>query len=938
MDAIVLVLGVLAAYRLWQQFQIGYCLKEVAEFGLCKYRRDAVGVVVLFGVLIIVTLFVLKKKCAWIVSYDVASCIFPKNLAKSSSCHENKASQARSEKELVDSKSGKMEETTAQETVMPAESMSASNTKTGAIAASIEKSSMTPPHVGEQQIRYRKWRRSSSAFSVGFQEQVSCVESVEGTGIQQLSSNGYVRSSRSTSLRRKKSEVPSEINVRSDASNLTIDVDTSHINKTSSVVPDSESHSSSPPLHLLKRSIIHSKTPVGTTTPLSSIDVSPLQSPAFEEEETHQAGDGSESPPRLTSYQDVKHAESSRKRSSTAEAVNEGTGSHAMATCSEREKKPSYHRHKEGSGKNFMVSVFTGPWNAMNRAARGIIRHSKNHRKRSRKAYSDPLVGLKICLDDTSSPDEISMGTHGEAYQKTTSMIGSAEMSGHSLDGFVLGVMTIPICLASFILLMLQTQELPSLQNDAIDAGPLPYMLILLDCALLSSLHQAMSAVMVSLGFGSFYQRVLVIVLAIGGSRQPLLSAWTMAVHQVFLTIMHQVSHFREGELCMMTQAFSLWTVDALLCTIFTTTRSDGWSRVFPVPPQRSIRFFVAQLGLIGLVASRLVLSSLELIWVRWHAWKQRRSATFTRPMSKSSPPSKPLPPIAACIVLIAGMIVTISWWMEVLMQGECPILWITRQVFYSTNSFTRVGLCFYWVLVLALSLPFIPYAVKRFKLRRHVSRKLFHFIALVMFLPAVIFDPEFLSIAIGVALGFMILLEFLPDVMTATVRSYYKLFLDHNDCQDLAVTHIALLFGCALPLWLTDGTGATTCSPFPLNGPSLSSSGILVLGIGDSASALIGSTYGRWRWIKATNHHRTVEGSIAMFISLLMAFALFHEFTTSNIAVNCPGLGFTCPLRLSSLLLPVGTVVILEAFSTELDNIVLPPYAFASLVLLLLS
>ncbi len=922
MDEIVLGLGVLAAWRLWQQFQTDYCLREAAEFGPCKYHHEAREAVLLFCLLIIVTLVVVKAD-KWVraVSYDVGSCISSNCVAKLSLCHENTESQERIEKELADSRNDEsIEETTGHETVMNAESIAASNTRTGAIAASIEESSIMP-HV-EVQLPHRRLKHSNSSSSLGPQRRILCQKSAEGIGVQQMSNNSQVRSSRTTCSRCKKNKNLSEMPVQSESSFLNLDVDTARINKPSSAIPDSGSQS-------------------------SSSDISPLQSPAFKEQEMQHASAGSESP-RPTSFLDVRHAESSQKRY-TGQVVKDGTDNHAMAVCSERERLP-HHRRKEGGGKNFMAFVFTGPWNAMNRAAKGIWRHSsaggrlKHQRKQSRKACIDLLEDLKIGLAEVSNLGERPMSNRGEAFQKIgrrkLNMNGSDETSGQSLDGFALAVMTIPICLASFILLMLQTQQPPSLPNDAPAAGHLPYVFVLLECALLSSLHQAISTAMLPLGLGSFSERALVIVLAIGVAKQPLLCAWTMAIHQVLLTIMHHVGHFQDGELWMITQAFSLWTVDALLCTAFTIlspTSSDEWSRVFPIPPRRSKHFFVIQSGIIGLVASRIVLASMELIWMWWHAWQQRRASTFTRPIPRSSPPATSLPLIVVCVVLLAGIMVTICWWMEVLMEGESPILWIVRQVFYSTFTSVRVGLCLYWVLLMALFLPFIPWAVERFKLQRIVARKLFHFLALAMFLPAVILDPEFLSFAIGVAIGFVILLEFLPDVMVSMVRSYYKSFLDHNDSQKLAVTHIALLFGCVIPLWLTEGAGATACSPFPLHGPFLSASGILVLGIGDSVSALIGSTYGRWRWTRAANH-RTVEGSVAMFISLLMAFTLLQEFTTPNIAVNCPGLDSTCPLGSSYLLLPVGIVVILEAFSTELDNIVLPPYAFASLVLLLLG
>eukprot|EP01084_Bolivina_argentea_P258188 435176_1 len=928
MDELALGLGVLAIWRLWEQFQTEYCLREAhTHIVICKYRDEALRAVFLFGFLIVITLVVVKAE-KWVrgVSYNVCSCISPSHLAKTP-CHDSK-SQAGIEKELVDSRNVNMEEATGQKSVMHAESMAASNTRTDVISAALEESSMTSNMEEQLSCRGCKPKRSHSASSVEVlqQQQGLSMKSAEGTGLQQLFNNLQVRSSRSNILRGKRNEITYELPAHS---------------KSSSSIDVNNAHPSISPVRSHQGYSTH-KPPTVSSTSVSPIDIPPLISPACEEQEAQHTNvvRGFHRPRSLT---DVRHEEPSHSQKLyTGDVVKDGTDNHAKVTCSEIER-PSHHRHKGSGGKHLLASVFTGPWYVMNRAAKGIWHHSgkHHHRKRREKPCCDPLEKLKIGLDKNTERPLIN---HGESFEKTgggkISTIGSDQTSEQSLDGFALGVMTVPICLASFILLMVQTHQPSYLPNGAPDDSPLPYVMILFECSLISSLHQVIAAVMLPLGLGFFSLWALIIALAIGIAQQPLLCAWTMAIHQVFLTIMDQVQHFRKAELCMITQAFALWTVDALLCTAFATlssTASDKWSKVFPIPPKRSNHFFIVQSGLIGLIASRTMLASVELIWMQWNAWQKRRAATFTRQVQSSNPPATALPPIAVCIVLLTGMTVTVCWWMEVLIEEESPILWIGRQVFDSTYSYVRIGLCLYWVLVMALCLPFIPWVVERFKLRRIVARKLFHFIALAMFLPAVIFDSEFLSIAIGVALGFIILLEFLPGVMVTMVQSYYSLFLDHNDSHELAVTHIALLFGCALPLWLTEGAGATTCSPFPLNGPFLSASGILVLGIGDSASALIGSTYGRWSWAWAINN-RTIEGSVAMFISLLMAFILLSEFTTSNAAVNCPGLGSTCPLGLSTLLLPVGIVVILEALTTELDNIILPPYAFSSLVLLLLS
>lgn len=114
------------------------------------------------------------------------------------------------------------------------------------------------------------------------------------------------------------------------------------------------------------------------------------------------------------------------------------------------------------------------------------------------------------------------------------------------------------------------------------------------------------------------------------------------------------------------------------------------------------------------------------------------------------------------------------------------------------------------WVLALALGVPLAPKLSTRFSLLRSktASRKVFHVLATAMFVPALIApERDFLSVALGVALGVMLALEFLrcagcPPV-AAVLNGYYGRFLDARDGGVVVVTHLFLLLGCAVPVWL---------------------------------------------------------------------------------------------------------------------------------------
>ena len=111
------------------------------------------------------------------------------------------------------------------------------------------------------------------------------------------------------------------------------------------------------------------------------------------------------------------------------------------------------------------------------------------------------------------------------------------------------------------------------------------------------------------------------------------------------------------------------------------------------------------------------------------------------------------------------------------------------------------------WVLALAVGVPLVPWLSRRLALSKTSSRKLFHALATAMFLPAIGLEREFLSLALGAALGVLLATEFLrcagcPPV-AAPLDRYYGEFLDARDGGCVVVTHLFLLLGCAIPVWL---------------------------------------------------------------------------------------------------------------------------------------
>ena len=170
-----------------------------------------------------------------------------------------------------------------------------------------------------------------------------------------------------------------------------------------------------------------------------------------------------------------------------------------------------------------------------------------------------------------------------------------------------------------------------------------------------------------------------------------------------------------------------------------------------------------------------------------------------------------------------------------------------------------------------------------------------------------------------------------------------------------LELSHISLLFGCAAPIWLY--TLLLILIPYSSTSSNNSSSnyyihtitpeqilllsimpyvGLVTLGIGDAAAAVIGKLYGSYYWhyliLTGSNNRslyqknkRTIEGSLACLTSMsIYAFiVLYYEYMK---LYEYHPISILVLFNVATVLLWVLFIVtIVEAWTLENDNIILP-------------
>ncbi|KAK1266371.1 hypothetical protein QJS04_geneDACA000202 [Acorus gramineus] len=230
-----------------------------------------------------------------------------------------------------------------------------------------------------------------------------------------------------------------------------------------------------------------------------------------------------------------------------------------------------------------------------------------------------------------------------------------------------------------------------------------------------------------------------------------------------------------------------------------------------------------------------------------------------------------------------------------------------------------RLSLCIFWMLVICASILCFYKISKDDKTERILLRKYYHLVAVLMFVPALAFQPEFLDLAFGAALAVFLTLEIIRVwriwPLGQLVHQFMNAFTDHRDSDILIVSHFSLLLGCALPEWLSLRYNDRPLAPF---------AGILSLGIGDTMASMVGHKYGVLRWSKTGR--KTIEGTVAGIASVLaVCFVLVPHLAST---------GYLLIENWMPLIVAATVSGLLEAYTEQLDNAFIPLVFYSLLCL----
>ncbi|CAK1542290.1 unnamed protein product [Leptosia nina] len=218
-----------------------------------------------------------------------------------------------------------------------------------------------------------------------------------------------------------------------------------------------------------------------------------------------------------------------------------------------------------------------------------------------------------------------------------------------------------------------------------------------------------------------------------------------------------------------------------------------------------------------------------------------------------------------------------------------------------------------FWLILVALSICALSVRTKLAVKATTVTRKTFHVLASLVFLSGILYDVQLMLLAAGVGLGAIIFVEAVRksniEPASSMLQAAFLTYSDEKDCGTFAMTPLYLYAGLACPLILVPSYDADHTLELL--------SGVLSIGIGDTAASWFGSRFGFNKW---SDSNRTMEGTafnILSQIGTVYTLIIFELIDAKNTLVR------------TAFVATVTSLV--EATTDQVDNLVLPLVSIAA-------
>lgn len=240
----------------------------------------------------------------------------------------------------------------------------------------------------------------------------------------------------------------------------------------------------------------------------------------------------------------------------------------------------------------------------------------------------------------------------------------------------------------------------------------------------------------------------------------------------------------------------------------------------------------------------------------------------------------------------------------------------------------TRLLISAYWLGIIILGLTIVINLSSTVEV--DTRRKVFHFMMVAMLLPATYIDPTYAALALSLILAVFLLLDLfratqLPP-LSKPIAYFLTPYVDGRDLRGpVVISHIFLLIGCAVPLWLSLGAATRGDDGWEVLTRDVSMvSGVICVGMGDAAASLIGRRYGRRKWLWPGG--KSLEGSLAFAVAVTLALMAAKVWLRVGGWEDGGAVGDSWGKSLGKAVLAAGMASTTEAVLTGgNDNVVVP-------------
>ncbi|KAJ2451917.1 dolichol kinase [Coemansia sp. RSA 2424] len=242
------------------------------------------------------------------------------------------------------------------------------------------------------------------------------------------------------------------------------------------------------------------------------------------------------------------------------------------------------------------------------------------------------------------------------------------------------------------------------------------------------------------------------------------------------------------------------------------------------------------------------------------------------------------------------------------------PVRWILGTVL---GSRAHIAVLAYWIALLAVAGIVYALAMAKggsvsgssAKFVLHVKRKSYHILAVLTFVPGLVYARPLLHMGFAVALAGFVAAECMRALdigpCNKPIDAFMRRFIDYRDAGPIVTAHFYLLLGCAVPVWLGGHSSVAGLA------------GVLSLGVADTAASMVGMKLGRVRWPGTA---KTVEGTAGFCLSLLLAIGAVLRLEGADVSAG----RWAC---YAAACLVLG---VLEALTEQNDNLVVPLCMYA--------